>query len=58
VTHHVLAGRRDAPGQVRALQAAHVGDAECRGEVRVLAIGLLDRPQRGSRAMSSTGPSA
>ena len=50
VADHVLAGRDDTVGEDRALEAADVGAAERRREVRVLAVGLLDpAPARVAR---------
>ena len=42
VPDHVLAGGDHAIGEIRALQGLDVGDTEGRGEVRVLAVRLLD----------------
>ena len=47
---HVLAGRDHAVGEVGALEGLDVRTAEHRGEVRVLAVGLLDpAPARVAR---------
>ncbi len=42
VPDEVLPGRGDALGEVRSLDAAHVRRPEDGGEIRVLAVGLLD----------------
>ena len=47
VAHHVLGRREDAVGEVRPLERLDVGAAELGGEVRVLAVGLLDPAPAG-----------
>ena len=58
VPDEVLGGRGECRARGRALEPADVGATEHRGEVRVLAVRLLDAPQRGSRVMSKTGARA
>ena len=50
VADHVLGGRDDALGQVGSLERLDVGAAEDRGEVRILAVGLLDPAPAGIAA--------